>query len=92
MKTHDFKEILAKIDAIEPGAAPTEHERHKLQGYTVKALVGLIDVSENLSAQNQKLEVANFKLQRRIFWLTIVMGTLAVLTFLFDLLDFLKLV
>ena len=92
MKNHDFKEILAKIDTLEPGATPTDHEKHKLQGYTVKALVGLIDVSENLSTQNQKLEVANFTLQRRVFWLTIVMGVLAVLTFFFDLLDFLKLV
>ena len=91
MKKHDFKEILAKIDAVEPSAAPTTQDAHKLQAYMVKAVVALIDVTEDLSAQNQRLESANFKLQQRIFWLTIVMGALAVVTFLFDLLGIARL-
>ena len=92
MKKHDFKEILAKIDSIEPSSTPTVNDQADLQAYSVKALVALIDVSENLAAQNQRLEEANTHLQEKIYWLTIVMGVLAVLTFFFDLLDFLNLV
>lgn len=92
MKQHNFDEILAKIDAIEPAGEPHEQTRATLQGYTIKALVALIDVTEKLARQNQRLEEANINLQRRVLWLTVVMGALAVLTFLFDLLDFTRLV
>ncbi len=89
---HNFDEILAKIDALEPTTGEG-HERnmHELQEYNIKALVGLIEETERLNAQNQDLSITNLKLQRQIFWLTVVMGTLAVLTFLFDVLDFLGL-
>ena len=87
MKKHDFDEILAKIDALEPSDAPHDKKMAELQAYNIKAVVALIDVFERLNQQSQELEETNVKLQRQIFILTVVMGTLAVLTFLFDLLD-----
>ena len=91
MKHHNFDEILAKIDSLEPSDIPHDKKVVMLQEYTIKAIVALIDVTEKLRIQNDKLETTNVSLQKYILGLTVVMGTLAVLTFLFDLFDFLRL-
>lgn len=91
MKKHDFKEILAKIDAIEPADLSHEKKSVLLQEYSIKAVVALIDVTEDLNHQNQRLEKANTRLQKQLLILTIVMGILTAFTFVFDLLNFFQL-
>lgn len=91
MKHHNFEEILSRIDALEPSDIPHDKKVVMLQEYTIKAIVALIDVTERLRVQNEKLETANVSLQKRLLLLTVVMGILAFLTFFFDLLDFLRL-
>ncbi len=90
MKHHNFDEILAKIDSLEPSDIPHDKKVVMLQEYTIKAIVALIDVTERLRIQNDKLENTNVSLQRYILLLTVVMGVLAIFTFLFDLLNFLN--
>ena len=90
MKRHNFDEILSRIDALEPSDVPHDKKAVELQGYTIKAVVALIDVTEKLMGQNEKLETTNVSLQKRLLLLTVVMGVLAVLTFFFDILDFLR--
>lgn len=91
MKHHNFEEILAKIDSLEPSDIPHDKKVVMLQEYTIKAIVALIDVTEKLRIQNDKLESTNVSLQKYILLLTVVMGIVAVLTFLFDLLNFVPL-
>ncbi len=82
---------MAKIDSLEPSDIPHDKKVVMLQEYTIKAIVALIDVTEKLRIQNDKLESTNVSLQKYILLLTVVMGIVAVLTFLFDLLNFVPL-